>query len=185
MARIGYDIHAFLRVSQISEERLRHFLQEVCDVRPSAIWNDMHLTIYQGRLRLPGLHEHSRRVQVSANTDEIRFMVLKSGGINPQLGVSPRHNPIGIRLTRRNNAMHYVNVLRQEMIEYERRREIVGRKRSTLKRNAFGPKEYVPHIKLLNRDNRISLELPKVRERLQHMIDTIEFTHFEVRLNAN
>lgn len=184
MVSVGYDVHAFLRVSRVCEESLQQFLQDVCEVRPSAIWNDLHLTIYQARLRLPGLDEHSRPVQVSANTDEIRFMVLKPGGINPQPGLSPRENPIGIRLTRRNDAMRCINVLRQEMIEYERRREIIGRKRSTLKHNAFGPQEYVPHVKLLNRDNRISLDLPKIRERLQQLIRTIEFTHFEVRVNT-
>ena len=185
MVSVGYDIHAFLRVSQVCEDRLKDFLQGVCDVRPSAMWNDLHLTICQGRLRLPGLHEQTRRVQISDNTDEMRFMVLKSGGINPQPGINPRQHAIGIRLTRRNEAMQCINVLRQEMIEYERRRDIIGRKRSTLKHNAFGPKEYVPHVKLLNRDNRISLELPPIREQFKHNIENIEFTHFEVRVNAN
>ena len=92
---------------------------------------------------------------------------------------------MGIRLTRRNEAMQCINVLRQEMIEYEWQRDIIGRKRSTLKHNAFGPKEYVPHVKLLNRDNRISLELPYIREQFQHNIEAIEFTHFEVHVNAN
>lgn len=185
MVSLGYDIHAFLRVSQVCEDRLNHFLQEVCDVRPSAIWNNLHLTIYQGRLRLPGLHEQTRRVQISASTDEMRFMVLQPGGINPQSGINPRRHAIGIRLTRRNEAMQWINVLRQEMIEYEWHRDIIGRRRSTLKRNAFGPKEYTPHVKLLNRDNRISLELPHMREQFQHNIEAIEFTHFEVRVNAN
>ena len=181
----GYDVHAFLRVSQASEDRIKDFFRCECGVRESALWHDLHLTVYEGRIRLPGLAEQTQKISIKANADETRFMLFRPGGINPQPDVNPRKYALGIRLTRRNDAFKDINVLRQEVIEYERKREIRGRSRSTLKRNAFGPREYVQHIKLLNRDNRISLELSAMGDLFRAKIGSIEFTHFEVHINAN
>ena len=181
----GYKIHAFLRVSQYSEDRIKEFLTDICGVRSSALWNDLHLTVYEGRVRLPGLVEELRKVNIAADPAETRFMLLRPGGVNPQSDIEPRDSPIGIRLTGRNGGVSEIRRLRQEIIEYEREKEFRNHKHSTLKFNAFGPREYIPHIKLMQRDNRISKPLKDIGVLFRDEIEPIHFTHFAVHVNEN
>ena len=169
-----------LRVARHSEDMISDFFSSSLGVRQSRISVDLHLTVYHSRRVIPRLNEHSRRVHISAETSETRFMVLVPGGENPREEIDPRHHPIGIRLTKRNAAIPSIQRLREEAYRLETPAVVGGRRPTTAWTNCFGSRNYQPHILLLRRWHKVGATLTELGLRFRNEIRSIEFDLFQI-----
>ncbi len=175
-----YEVNAMLRVSKTSEDLIRAFFADTYRIRPNRLKSDPHLTVYHGRRPLPGLSQEYCPMQVIADTDETRFMVLAPGGENPRPELDPRTLSVGIRLTRRNRAVADIHRLRESVYGYESP-EIVGkRKCTTAWTNCFGSRHYQPHIQLLKPWHKIHSSLAEIGARFRSEIHHIDFDFFHI-----
>lgn len=176
------EVYALLWVTRECEIRISDFLLSR-DIPRSAIYCEMHLTVYYARRLLPGLSRRleTRPVKISADALETRFMVLAPGGENPRPELDPARRSVGLRLTKRNQAINEIQALRGEMCRLETP-EVVGRRRpSTAWTNCFGARSYQPHIKLLRSGNGIHCDLRLIGEAFRAHFNTIEFDRYQIR----
>ena len=126
----NYEVNAMLRVSASSKQRIKAFFIDHYGIKPNRLQSYMHLTVYHGRRRLPGLYEYSRPIHITVPITETRFMVLVPGGENPRKGIDPRSHSVGIRLTKRNSAIPEIQQLRRNIYCMETE-EVIGTRKPT------------------------------------------------------
>ena len=175
-----YEINAILWVSKDSEERIKAFLLETFGVKKNRLQSNLHLTVYHGRRPLPRLERKIEPVSITADATETRFMVLKPGGENPREGLDPRADPIGIRLTRRNQSTPEIQKLREQLYGLETKWVTGTRKSTTAWTNCFGSRHYQPHIQFLREWHKIEESLTKVGSLFRDEIKHIEFDRFQI-----
>ena len=175
-----YEVYALLWVSHQCEEMIKHFLLYDCKIPKRAISNKLHLTVYYGRRQLPGLVPNLQTIDVVANTLETRFMVLAPGGENARPEIEPNQRSVGIRLTKRNNAIDEIQRLRSGVYCYETPEIIGSRKPTSSWKNCFGSRHYQPHIKLLWPNSEIESDLSIIGEKFRSKMNSISFDRFEI-----
>ena len=177
----GYEVYALLWVSHRCTDRIRDMLLHECEIPRQAIQPNLHLTVYHGRRRLPGLTPDSWAVHIVADSLETRFMVLAPGGENPRPELEPSRRSVGIRLTKRNQAIDQIQSLRDSIFRLETKNIIGSRRRTSAWTSCFGARHYQPHIKLLCPGSKIERDLKKLGEVFRSGINQIEFDRFQVR----
>ncbi len=176
-----YEVYALLWVSSQSTKNIRELLSHKCKIPVKAIERKLHLTVYHARRKLPGLTSYNCAVSIVADALETRFMVLAPGGENPKPGLAPGRRSVGIRLTRRNQALEGIQNLRTDISRFETKDVIGNRKPTSAWTNCFGARHYQPHIKLLRPGSEIDHNLTKLGEIFRSEINKIEFDRFQVR----
>ena len=174
-------VYAMLWVSPRSVAQISEFLVSE-GIPEAAIDRRMHLTVYYASRLLPGLSrdKQTRRVQIEADVLETRFMPLVPGGENPRPDIDPASKSVGIRLTRRNQAIDDIQALRREMCELETPEMVGKRQRSTAWKSCFGAKKYQPHILFLRRGSGIDRDLRPIGTAFRSHIQKIEFNKYKV-----
>jgi hypothetical protein len=170
------SIFYLLYLSHGSENQIRNFLANDCAVPQENIQRGMHLTLYHGKRRMPGLKISTSYVTIEVNTEETRFMVLAPGGENPRADQVPSSRSVGIRLTKRNTAIDEILKLRRSVYKFEPVFDKAFRKNTTDWKNAFGAKNFQPHIKLFNPGTKIDDDLTKLGDLFRKNIREIEFS---------
>ena len=175
-------VYAMLRVSRKSVARIAGFLASE-GIPQAAIETRMHLTVYYAGCLLPGLPngKQSRRVAIEADVAETRFMVFAPGGIVAQPHIDPATKSVGIRLTRRNQAIDAIQALRRQMCDMETPEVIGYRRPSTAWKSCFGAKEYLPHVLLLRPGSGVDRNLTPLGKAFRSRIRTIGFDRYEVK----
>lgn len=142
----------------------------------------MHLTVYHARRLLPGLRAgtQTRSVQIEADIEETRFRDFAPGGENPRPSIDPASKPVGVRLTKQNQAIDAIQALRREMCLLETPEVIGNRQRSTAWRSCFGAKTYQPHVVLLRPGSGIDRDLKLLGASFRAQIRTIEFDRYKI-----
>ena len=176
-----YEVYALLWVTRACEDRITRFLLDKCNTPQNAIQRGLHLTVYYARRPLLDLVEGSRRVHINANVAETRFMVLAPGGENPRPDLEPSRHSVGIRLTRRNQAIAEIQQLRKSVYQLETDEVVGNRTATTASKNCFGSRNYQPHIKLLRPGSGIKRDLTKIGRIFRSEIEQIEFGKFQIR----
>lgn len=176
-----YEVYALLWVSRRSTKIIRELLSRKCKIPRRAIERNFHLTVYHAKKQLPGLISYSRTVSIVADPLETRFMVFVLGGENPIPELEPSDCSVGIRLTRRNQAIEKIQSLRAAVFRFETKEVIGDRKPTSAWKSCFGPRNYQPHIKLLRPGSEIDRNLTKLGEIFRSEINEIEFDRFQVR----
>lgn len=176
----AYEIYALLRVSRKYEELISDLLSGECKVPKDAIQRGLHLTVYHGRRPLPGLVSGNQRVRIFADALETRFMVMAPGGENPHPELEPSQRSVGIRLTKRNQAIDHIQRLREGIYRLETPAIVGGRSPTSAWVNCFGARRYQPHIKLIRPGSMIDRDLTKLGEIFRSDMEQIEFDRFEV-----
>ena len=177
------EVYAILWVTRDCEAQIAACLSDKCGVPRNAIQPGLHLTVYYARRYLPGLIEKSQPVSIEANADETRFMVLAPGGENPRPNLVPENRSVGIRLTRRNQAIESIQALRESLYRLETPQITIGSKPTSAWRSCFGVRRYQPHIKLLRPGSRVGTDLYEVGALFRSEIELIEFNRFQVKIN--
>lgn len=142
----------------------------------------MHLTVYRADCLLPDLPvgTQTRRERIEADVEETRFMVFAPGGIVAQPHIDPAKKSVGIRLTRRNQAIEEIQTLRSHMCDLETPEVIGDGRPSTASTSCFGPKDYLPHIVFLRPGSGVDRDLKPLGALFRSQIRTIEFDRYEI-----
>ena len=174
-------VYAMLWVSPRSVVQIAEFLVSK-GIPEAAIDRSMHLTVYYASRLLPGLPRDIpiRPVQIEADAMETRFMPLVPGGENPRPDIDPASKSVGIRLTKRNQAIDEIQALRSEMCELETPEVVGERQRSTAWKSCFGAKRYQPHILFLRPGSGIDRDLRPLGTSFRSHLQKIEFNKYEV-----
>jgi len=142
----------------------------------------MHLTVYHARRFMPGLEPANEIVNVVVPTAETRFMVLAPGGENPRPELDPAQRKVGIRIQRRNVARSAIQTLRDRVAIHETPNVLGGRRPSTSQRNAFGARNFQPHISLLYAGSGLPTSLNPIGELFRSRIDHLTFDRFSIEI---
>ena len=175
-------VYAMLRVSRRSAAKIADFF--IAEGIPeAAIEPRMHLTVYYASRLLPGLPvgEQTRRVEIGTDAGETRFMVFGRGGIVAHPNIDPAKKSVGIRLTRRNQAIDAIQELRRQMCQLETPEVIGNRQRSTASRSCFGAKDYLPHVLLLRPGSGVDRDLTRLGASFRSRIRTIGCDRYTVK----
>ena len=170
-----YEINAILQVSEVCESKIRTWLLECLRVKPSRIKSSLHLTVYHGRRPLPSLVEHRSRVDIVASTDETRFMVLVPGGENPRGDLDPRQHSVGLRLTKRSEAISEIQKIREQVYRHETKKIVGVRTPTTAWTSCFGARNYQPHIQLLKPWHKVESDLSEIGRAFRSTIHEVSF----------
>ena len=176
-----YEVRGLLWVTRESEKRIRLFLADQ-GVPEKFVASGLHLTVYYGRMALPGIQVGSRTVNVIANTSETRFMPMTPGGESPRPEVDPNEHRIGLRLTKRNRAIGQIQGFRAGY--YEREKTTITSeicKPTKAWTSAYGAPRYQPHITVLKPGSGIDSDLTKLGEAFRREIEEIEFGRLETK----
>lgn len=173
-------LYALLWLTRRSEARVADFLL-ANGIRADAIQKGMHLTVYHARRPMLGVQLGRRRVSISADVAETRFMVMAPGGENPREDLDPRRQSVGLRLTRRNTAIDEILALREEIYRHETPEVLGTRKRSNARNSAFGARNYQPHVKIAGPHAGMPHDLSVIGDAFRASLRTLHFGSFEVR----
>ena len=173
-------VYALLWLTRASELQITDFLLSQ-GVDATSIHKGMHLTVYHARCFLPGLRLGRWPVTITADVAETRLMVMAPGGERPRADIDPRRQSVGIRFTKRNQAIEEIQGLRQKIYCLETPAILRHRKPTTAWTNAFGARGYQPHIKVTGPRSGVPYNLSPIGEALRATLQTIRFGSFEVR----
>ena len=168
-----FECYFLLFLSLKSEKLIREFLIQKINVNEESIERNMHLTIYYGRRKLP-IDMGQSFLSIDSDVTETRFMVLAPGGENPHPDHIASQKSIGIRLTKRNSAIPDILKLRRQIYRHESK--FIKRQNTTDWKNAFGARNYQPHIKLLRPGTSINNDLSIIGNKFREYIKIIEFS---------
>lgn len=173
--RSQYEVWAYLRASPKSTRLITEFFVEEYDIKPEYIAPEMHLTIYHSRRPMPLLEESAESHIIAIRTLETRFMVLSPGGENPRPYLVLARERVGIRIKKNNYLREKIKEFRSTFFLHEDKKVLGRRKPSTHSKNAFGARNYQPHITILLKHSGIQRTLTEVGENFRNSIETIEF----------
>ncbi len=172
-------VFALLWLDTSSENALYAALKDA-GLKPRSLLNRFHLTVYHARRTIPTLEPTRREVDFLCNIAETRMMALAPGGENPRPRLTPNQHSLALRLTRRNHAVQHIQTLRSELTQMETRSVLGARPPSSKSRNAFGARNFQPHIKICRANNGAPQDLSIVGNHIRSMVDSLRFAIYEV-----
>ena len=177
-----YNFYALLWIDKENEKKIANILKNKCGVSEEYIQRGMHLTIYHGKRRLPGIKPSRTYEIIKSNVNETRFMVFAPGGENPRKDINPNKKPVGIRLTRRNIAIPRLLELRRSIYKHENETVLKNRRQRTSDwKNAFGSSHYQAHIVMIRPGSNINKNLTVLGKIFRKELRNIYFRKFEIK----
>jgi hypothetical protein len=183
--RSQFEIWSFLRVSEKSIYEIHDFFRNEYNVSPKFILSKLHLTVYHSRRPMPNLQESDEICYHSIGTLDTRFMVLAPGGENPRPDLIPAQKKIGIRIKKDSEFRTTINEYRNLLLMHESSRVLGIRKPSSNTRNAFGARNFQPHISFLKAGSGVKKNLTEIGENFRNTIQEIYFDKFIVQKRRN
>lgn len=191
LSRLGRDTlksqanrrtYVSLWLNRSTEATIHEFF---CDhgFRTSVLSTGLHITIYQSDLVLPRVENAFESLEITVDTAETRFMTMTIGGIVKRDHLNPSDHRIGIRLTRRNQAIDAIDRIRRHYVEIERKHFSQDRKPSTLQKSSFGSPVYVPHVTLLKPDNGATADLTTLGTAFRERFAELAFHQLRVQVD--
>lgn len=185
LGKSQFEVWGQFRVSQKSVRDIHDFFREELDIHPQFLIPNLHLTIYHSRRPMPDLKEFAKGCRLCIDTLDTRFMVLAPGGENPRPYLIPGKRKVGIRIKKTSQFRSKIDEYRNLLIAHETPSVLGKRKPSTKSRNAFGARNFQPHIAILKAGSGIGRDLTKVGEAFREVIAEIYFDRFMVQKKRN
>ncbi|HWJ30295.1 MAG TPA: hypothetical protein VNS32_27415 [Flavisolibacter sp.] len=180
-----FEVWAQLRVSKKSTQGIHDFFRSEYRIAPEFLIPNLHITVYHSRRPMFGLTETERACHLFVDTYDTRFMVLAPGGENPRPGLIPSKRKVGIRIKRDSPFRQKIYDYRNILLPYETSRVLGTRKPSSKSINAFGARNFQPHIALLKAGSGIPTILTEVGENFRETIPEIYFDKFIIETKKN
>lgn len=174
------EVWAQLWLCEEDTIRIKDLLSSQGIVRRSSVMNRLHITVYHARRAMPSLADCSEAISITMPTAETRFMVLAPGGENPRPELEPRNRKIGIRVMKVNEGRAEIQVFRDRLLKYETREVLGIRRPSTSQANAFGARNFQPHMSMIRPGSGIDRDLTKVGRVFRAGIDVLRFDRFSI-----
>jgi hypothetical protein len=162
--------------------RIKDLLASANVVKRSSVLSRLHITVYHARRPMPGLNPTNESISLIVPTCETRFMVLAPGGENPRPELIPADRKVGIRIQKQSPARPDIETFRDRLLKYETRSVLGRRAPSTRVRNAFGARNFQPHMSLLRAGSGIDHDLKKVGAFFRREIGLLRFDRFSIEL---
>ena len=183
MKRTLTGTYAAAYLSRQDREAIHEFLSYGWGIDPSSIVTNLHLTLYTAPMHLPSVRETREDIEIECDVSETRFMLMAPGGENPRPELAPSQNKVGIRFTRRNVGIEAIHSLRQRVCYYETSEIIGSRQPSGRQNNAFGARQYQPHMTLLRRGAIFEADLSEIGAAFRNAFQYIRFDTFIIKVS--
>jgi len=174
------EVWAQLLLSANDRHHVQEFLTAECGIKRHRIISNMHLTVYYARRSMPGVVSTLEPARVVIPASETRFMVMAPGGENPRPDIDPSKRKVGIRVHRQSSAMPAIIGYRQRLIAHEDAAVLGARRPSDQRRNAFGARQFQPHVSLLRPGSRVDRDLTKIGKLFRREIGELVFDRFVI-----
>ena len=153
-----------------------------CGIKRNVLVPKMHITIYHARRPMQTLRSCTEAANVLIPTAETRFMVLAPGGENPRPELEPRKKKVGIRVQRKNDGRPEILKFRERLLAHETPEVLGGRRPSTHGSNAFGARNFQPHMALLRPGNGVDRDLTILGNVFRQEIKSLTFDRFCIEI---
>jgi hypothetical protein len=183
--QIQFEVWAQFRVARKSLIEIEKFFIEEYKISPSFLVSNLHLTIYHSRRPMQHLEEINKSCHVLIDTLDTRFMVLAPGGENPRPNLVPAKRKIGIRVIKSSKFRDKILEYRQQFFLHETPKVLGLRRPSSKSRNAFGARNFQPHIAMLNSGSGIQTNLTEVGDNFRDFVQEIQFDRFIIYKRRN
>ncbi|MES2780836.1 MAG: hypothetical protein V4651_13165 [Bacteroidota bacterium] len=180
-----FEIWAQLCVSRTCINEIHSFFRSEYKVEPEYLIQNLHLTIYHARRPMQNLSELRQNCNLSIDTLDTRFMVLAPGGENPRPDIIQEKQKIGIRIKKSSNFRNVIEQYRDSLIEHETPHLLGNRKPSIRTRNAFGARNFQPHIAIIKSGNGIVTDLSEIGDNFRDFVQEIKFDKFIIHKTQN
>jgi len=134
---------------------------------------------------MPGVEELTKPCHLSIDTLDTRFMVLAPGGENPRPNLLPAKKKVGVRIHRSSKFREKILEYRHQFFLHETPKVLGVRKPSSKTRNAFGARNFQPHIAILKPGSGIQTDLTDVGENFRDVVQAIHFDKFIIHKRRN
>lgn len=177
-----FEVWAQLRLCPNDLALIRDILAFKLHIKPKAIVQRMHITVYHARRPMWHLEPTDEIVNLVIPTEGTRFMVMAPGGENPRPELEPAKRKVGIRIQRKNIARPKILRFRDRLLIHETSEVLGNRRRSTHTSNAFGARNFQPHMALSRPDNGIDRDLTRLGVLFRNEIKSLTFDRFLIEL---
>lgn len=184
-AKTQFEVWAQLRVARKSAIEIHDFFRSEYRISPQFLISNIHLTVYHSRRPMFGLEECERSCHLSVDTYDTRFMVLAPGGENPRPEIVPGKRKVGLRVKRDSKLRDKINEYRNLLLAYETPYVLGNRNPSSKSKNAFGARNFQPHMSLLKAGSGIQDNLTEVGENFRESVPEIYFDKFFIQTVRN
>ncbi len=182
---IQFEVWAQFRVARKSTIGIQDFFIDEYNISPEFLIPNLHLTIYHSRRPMPDVEELNRPCHLSIDTLDTRFMVLAPGGENPRHDLIPAKKKVGIRIHKSSKFRDKIFEYRQQFFLHETPKVLGLRKPSSKTRNAFGARNFQPHIAILKSGSGIQNDLTEVGDNFRDFVQEIHFDRFVIHKRRN
>lgn len=180
-----YEIWAQLCVTRSCINEIHSFFRNEYNIEPELLIPNLHLTIYHARRPMPSLQEIRQNCNLSIDTFDTRFMVLAPGGENPRPDIIPGKQKIGIRIKKNSIFRNVIEEYRNLLLEHETSSVLGNRNPSSRSRNAFGARNFQPHISIIKSGNNIKTDLTEIGINFRDFVPEIKFDKFIIHKKQN
>lgn len=172
------EVWAQLVLSVEDSARVQDFFLTKIGVKRRSLVRAMHITVYHSRRPMPGLTSVSESASVVVPAQDMRFMVMAPGGENPRPELDPALRKIGVRIHRPSTATPHVRAYRDRLLQYETRRLLGKRSPSTHSSNAFGARNFQPHMSVLRGGSGVDRDLKIIGDQFRASLGNLTFDTF-------
>jgi hypothetical protein len=174
------EIWAQLVLCEKDRDLISDFLISEFKVPRRSVVNQMHLSVYHSRRPMPGVFTVVEHACVIVPSSDTRFMVLAPGGENPRPELDPARQRVGIRIHKQSTARDKILEYRNRLVKFETKKVLGSRAPSSARRNAFGPRNFQPHMSLLRPGSGINRDLTTLGSRFRATFSELTFDKFLV-----
>jgi len=188
MKKIGknqYEVWAQFYVSRNCVDEIHSFFRREYRIAPEFLISNLHLTIYHSRRPMFSLSEIIQNCNLSIDTMDTRFMVLVPGGENPRPEIVPRNQKIGVRIKKNSEFRTVIDEYRKSLLIHENQQVLGKRNPSTRVKNAFGARNFQPHISILKSGNGVITDLTEIGNNFRDFVPEIKFDKFIIHKKKN
>jgi hypothetical protein len=155
-----YNLYVLMYLNFDDENKIISFFEDKFNIPTNNIVRGMHITLYHSLIPINLPIKDKNIISIDVDVEETRFMVMVPGGENVKENILPSSKGIGIRLTKRNIAISKILEIRRNI--YQNEPILKTRKNTSDWKNAFGAKNFQPHMTLLKPGNNIPSDLTEV-----------------------
>jgi hypothetical protein len=183
--QIQFEVWAQFRVAKKSVLEIEDFFVEQCKISPEFLIPNLHLTIYHSRRPMPDIEEIFKSCHLSIDTLDTRFMVLAPGGENPREELVPGKRKVGIRIHKASKFRETILKYRELFFLHETPKVLGLRRPSSKTKNAFGARNFQPHIGILKSGSGIQTDLTEIGDSFRDVVQEIHFDRFLIQKRRN
>lgn len=173
-----FEIWTQLIVSDQDVENIQKFFTEELSIKKKFLRKSYHLTVYHSRRPMPGVNPVIQNIQLILPVHETRFMVLAPGGENLRPDLIPGEKKVGIRVHKQCSIAEDILAFRKSLMKFETPSVLGRRNPSTIRKNAFGSRNFQPHLELLRAGSGINSDLGTIGELFREKIKELTFDKF-------